>query len=253
MNDGYIQGCQGLEWCRLGYPSWELWIKYIPGRYLFPKNAWKTKNMSTSSWIQRGPARACGESEMGPKSFLAGESSVSHCKWFSFNASTGTFARFARRFDQESDLHTIRFQLNRWKTHHEGKKSHLGACGKAFPSHRRRSWWSGWLTLTGPCCFILLFYLVGFSGTGSFQVKYDGQLRVDEDEDSLACDFHCMRVEKNNTGKVEPEYSTVEKSSSMEPEYREHSPRSLASGRVENQRCCFWVRLRGTLSSLLWF
>ena len=69
-----IQGCQGLEWCRLGYPPWELWIKHIPGRYLFSKNAWKTKNMSTSSWIQRGPARACGELEMGPKSFLAGVS-----------------------------------------------------------------------------------------------------------------------------------------------------------------------------------
>ena len=30
------------------------------------------KNICTSSWIQRGPARACGEWEMGQKSFLAG-------------------------------------------------------------------------------------------------------------------------------------------------------------------------------------
>ena len=40
-----------------------------------------------------------------------------------------------------------------------------------------------------------------------------------------------------------PQYSTVEKNNSQ---YREHSPRSLASCRMENQRCCF--RARGTLS-----
>ena len=38
----------------------------------------------------------------------------------SFEA-TGSLCRFARRFDQESDLHTMRFQLNRWTTHDEGK------------------------------------------------------------------------------------------------------------------------------------
>ena len=34
-------------------------------------------------------------------------------------------------------------------------------------------------------------------------MKYDGLLRIHEDEDSLACDFHCMRVEKTNSGKLE--------------------------------------------------
>lgn len=157
--------------------------------------------MSTSSWIQRGPARACGELEMGPKSFLAG---VSCWICFSFNATTDSPARFARRFDQESDLHTMRFQLNRYTADQKGNKCHPGACGKVFQLHRRRSWWSDWLTLTGPCCLIVLFYPVRFSGVGIFQVKYDGQMRIDEDEHSLACDFHCMRVEKNNSGKVEP-------------------------------------------------
>ena len=98
----------------------------------------------------------------------------------------------------------MRFQLNRYTADQKGNKCHPGACGKVFQLHRRRSWWSGWLTLTGPWCLIILFYPVCFSGVGVFQVKYDGQLRIDEDEHSLACDFHCMRVEKNNSGKVEP-------------------------------------------------
>ena len=34
-------------------------------------------------------------------------------KCFSFNTSD-SFFRFARRFDQASDLHTMRFQLNRF-------------------------------------------------------------------------------------------------------------------------------------------
>ena len=35
-------------------------------------------------------------------------------------------------------------------------------------------------------------------------MKYDGLLKMDEDANSLACDLHCMRVEKNNSGKMEP-------------------------------------------------
>ena len=122
----------------------------------------------------------------------------------SFNATTDSPARFARRFDQQSDLHTMRFQLNRYTADQKGNKCHPGACGKGFQLHRRRSWWSDWLSLTGPWCLIILFYPVRFSGVGIFQVKYDGQMRTDEDERSLSCDFHCMRVEKNNSGKVEP-------------------------------------------------
>ena len=37
-------------------------------------------------------------------------------------------------------------------------------------------------------------------------MKYDGLLRIDEDENSLACDFNCMRVEKNNSGKMKPQH-----------------------------------------------
>ena len=51
---------------------------------------------------------------------------------------------------------------------------------------------------------IIMLYPVCFSGVGIFQVKYDGQLKIDEDEHSLACDFHCLRVEKSNSGKLEP-------------------------------------------------
>lgn len=38
------------------------------------------------------------------------------------------------------------------------------------------------------------------SGVGVFQVKYDGQLGVSEDENSVSCNYHCLRVQKNNTG-----------------------------------------------------
>ena len=75
-----------------------------------------------------------------------------------------------------------------------------------------------------------LFYPICFSGVGVFQVKYDGQLRTNEDE--LACDLHCLRVQKNNSGK------------NGSTDWR--FPRSLASCGVENQRRCFWPR--GTLS-----
>ena len=37
-------------------------------------------------------------------------------------------------------------------------------------------------------------------------MKYDGLLRIDEDENSLACDFNCMRVEKHNSGKMKPQH-----------------------------------------------
>ena len=33
-----------------------------------------------------------------------------------------------------------------------------------------------------------------------FQVKYDGQLRTEQDVHSLACDVHCLRVQKSNSG-----------------------------------------------------
>ena len=33
-----------------------------------------------------------------------------------------------------------------------------------------------------------------------FQVKYDGQLRTEQDVHSLACDVHCVRVQKSNSG-----------------------------------------------------
>ena len=41
---------------------------------------------------------------------------------------------------------------------------------------------------------------VCFSGVGTFQVKYDGQMRTNEDEHSRACELHCLRVEKNDSG-----------------------------------------------------
>ena len=71
--------------------------------------------------------------------------------------------RFARRFDQESDRHTMRFQLNRCKIYlnlkdWNGRSLKLielfqfsGVYGKVFHSRRRRSWCSSWITLTGPC------------------------------------------------------------------------------------------------------
>lgn len=65
--------------------------------------------MSTPSWILTGAAKACGGWEMGQRSFLAGLLG----DVFHFNK-TSSLCRFARRFDQESDLHTMRFQLNRW-------------------------------------------------------------------------------------------------------------------------------------------
>ena len=46
-------------------------------------------------------------------------------------------------------------------------------------------------------CALVFFY---FSGFGMFQVKYDGQLRTKQDVHSLACDVHCLRVQKSNSG-----------------------------------------------------
>ena len=48
---------------------------------------------------------------------------------------------------------------------------------------------------------IFAFYWSCFSGVGVFQVKFDGQLRVSEDENSVSCNYHCLRVQKNNTGR----------------------------------------------------
>jgi len=93
--------------------------------------------------------------------------------WRVGNGTQELFGRFARRFDQESDLHTMRFQLN-------------------------RSLWEGLPISQEKELVVRLAYFD--SGVGVFQVKYDGQMRIDEDEHSLACDFHCMRVEKNNSG-----------------------------------------------------
>ena len=106
-----------------------------------------------------------------------------------------------------------------------------GVYGKVFHSRRRRSWCSSCITLTGPLSSSLLFlsnklissdvFFFGlrdffnmlllsflllrfsffyFSGFGMFQVKYDGQLRTEQDVHSLACDVHCFRVQKSNSG-----------------------------------------------------
>ena len=47
--------------------------------------------------------------------------------------------RFARRFDKELDLHTMKFQLNRWGGQYCSNLSPSEACGKAFHSFKRRS------------------------------------------------------------------------------------------------------------------
>ena len=74
---------------------------------LFSTEAWK-QNMTASSWILRGAAKVCGGWETAQRSFLAGLlGDVFHLN------KTSSLCRFARRFDQESDLHTMRFQLNR--------------------------------------------------------------------------------------------------------------------------------------------
>ena len=51
-----------------------------------------------------------------------------------------------------------------------------------------------------PFCYRALVFFYYFSGFGIFQVKYDGQLRTEEDTHSLSCDVHCLRVQKSNSG-----------------------------------------------------
>ena len=177
-----------------------------------------------SSWIQMGPAKVCGGWETEHKSFSAG--SVQ-------NVFPSTLLTLFSDLREDLTRHQIFTQCgSSWTGFHLHLTSDvfLGACGKAFHFHRSRSWWWGWLTLTGPSCLVLPFYPICFSGVGVFQVKYDGQLRTNEDE--LACDLHCLRVQKNNSGK------------NGSTDWR--FPRSLASCGVENQRRCFWPR--GTLS-----
>ena len=167
-----------------------------------------------------GPAKVCGGWETEHKSFSAG--SVQ-------NVFPSTLLTLFSDLREDLTRHQIFTQCgSSWTGFHLHLTSDvfLGACGKAFHFHRSRSWWWGWLTLTGPSCLVLLFYLICFSGVGVFQVKYDGQLRKNEDE--LACDLHCLRVQKNNSGK------------NGSTDWR--FPRSLASCGVENQRRCFWPR-----------
>jgi len=94
--------------------------------------------------------------------------------WRVGNGTEELFGRFARRFDQESDRHTMRFQLN-------------------------RSLWEG-LPLSQEKELVLKLDYFD-SGFGMFQVKYDGQLRTEQDVHSLACDVHCLRVQKSNSGR----------------------------------------------------
>ena len=99
--------------------------------------------------------------------------------------------------------------------------------------------------------FSFFFY---FSGFGIFQVKYDGQLRTEEDAHSLSCDVHCLRVQKSNSGANKFMkwtdggyhggrcFMVVEiiNRNKIKP-----SPRSLAGGRVGCQRRSFWSRWGG--------
>ena len=76
-----------------------------------------------NSWILMGLAKECGGWEMALRSSLAGdlESLTRGLEVFLkvallnlFHYSSKIF-RFARRFDHETDRHTMRFQLNRCK------------------------------------------------------------------------------------------------------------------------------------------
>ena len=73
-----------------------------------------------NSWILMGLAKGCGGWEMALRSSLAGDLDsltgfflkVALLNLFHYSSK---LFRFARRFDQESDRHTMRFQLNRCK------------------------------------------------------------------------------------------------------------------------------------------
>ena len=97
------------------------------------------------------------------------------------------------------------------------------------------------------------FFFYYFSGFGIFQVKYDGQLRTEQDVHSLACDVHCLRVQKSNSGAIKfvkwtdggyhgSRYFMVVEIINQNKFSVKPSPRSLAGGRVGCQRCSFWSR-----------
>ena len=97
-----------------------------------------------SSWIQMGPAKACGGWETEHKSFSAG--SVQ-------NVFPSTLLTLFSDLREDLTRHQIFTQCgSSWTGFHLHLTSDvfLGACGKAFHFHRSRSWWWGWLTLTGP-------------------------------------------------------------------------------------------------------
>ena len=69
-----------------------------------------------------GLAKGCGGWEMALRSSLAGDLEIRMFFYVLFKVDllnlfhySSKLFRFARRFDQESDRHTMRFQLNRCK------------------------------------------------------------------------------------------------------------------------------------------